>query len=252
MDQTVIIPSQSGLDVPAPARIVVVDDDPGIRDVVQEFLSRHGYEVETASDAPGLYRALQRGTVDLVVLDIMLPGEDGLAVCKKLAASGGPAVIMLSAMGEETDRIVGLELGADDYLPKPCNPRELLARVRAVLRRRGGEPQRTESELGAQCEFAGWRLDLVRRELRSPEGVVVNLSGGEFSLLRTFVERPLRVLTRDQLLELARGPDSDAYDRAIDVQISRLRRKLDDGAGNDLIRTVRNEGYMFTAKVSRR
>jgi two-component system OmpR family response regulator len=251
MDQSMSISSPLPPESPSPARIVVVDDDPGIRDVVHEFLSRHGYEVETAADAAGLYRALQRGTVDLVVLDIMLPGEDGLAVCKRLAATGGPAVIMLSAMGEETDRIVGLELGADDYLPKPCNPRELLARVRAVLRRRG-EPPRTEAELGAQCEFAGWRLDLVRRELRSPDGVVVNLSGGEFSLLRTFVERPLRVLTRDQLLEFARGPDSDAYDRAIDVQISRLRRKLDDGGGNELIRTVRNEGYMFTSKVTRR
>ena len=251
MDQIMITPPETGSDTPAPARIVVVDDDPGIRDVVHEFLSRHGYEVETAPDAAGLYRALQRGTVDLVVLDVMLPGEDGLAVCKRLAASGGPAVIMLSAMGEETDRIVGLELGADDYLPKPCNPRELLARVRAVLRRRS-EPHRPDSDVGAQCEFAGWRLDLIRRELRSPDGAVVNLSGGEFSLLRTFVERPLRVLTRDQLLEFARGPDSDAYDRAIDVQISRLRRKLDDGGGNELIRTVRNEGYMFTTKVTRR
>jgi two-component system OmpR family response regulator len=155
-------------------------------------------------------------------------------------------------MGDEVDRVLGLELGADDYLPKPCNPRELLARVRAVLRRRG-EPHKGETDLGAQCEFAGWRLDLVRRELRSPDGVVVNLSGGEFSLLRAFVERPQRVLTRDQLLDLARGPDSDAYDRAIDVQISRLRRKLDDGgSGAELIRTVRNEGYMFMAKVNRR
>jgi len=234
---------------PAPARIVVVDDDPGIRDVVHEFLSRHGYQVETAADASELNRALAEGPVDLVVLDVMLPGEDGLAICRRLAATPGPAVIMLSAMGEETDRIVGLELGADDYLPKPCNPRELLARVRAVLRRRG-EVSRSEPELGAQCDFAGWRLDLVRRELRSPEGAVVNLSGGEFSLLRTFVERPQRVLTRDQLLEFARGPDSEAYDRAMDVQISRLRRKLDDGRGGDLIRTVRNEGYMFVAKVN--
>jgi two-component system OmpR family response regulator len=235
-----------------PARIVVVDDDPGIRDVVHDFLSRHGYEVEAVPDAQGLNRVLSRGQVDLVVLDVMLPGEDGLAVCKRLAGAEGPAVIMLSAMGEETDRIVGLELGADDYLPKPCNPRELLARVRAVLRRRG-EQARPDAQLGAQCEFAGWRLDLVRRELRSPDGVVVNLSGGEFSLLRAFVERPQRVLTRDQLLDLARGPDSEAYDRAIDVQISRLRRKLDDGgASAELIRTVRNEGYMFMPKVVRR
>jgi two-component system OmpR family response regulator len=227
---------------PAPSRIIVVDDDPGIRDVVTEFLSRHGFDVEGAGDAAGLARAL----------DVMLPGEDGLQICRRLSGSDGPAVIMLSAMGEETDRIVGLELGADDYLPKPCNPRELLARIRAVLRRRG-EPRGQEGELGAQCEFAGWRLDLVRRELRTPDGVIVNLSGGEFSLMRSFVERPQRVLTRDQLLDLARGPDSDAYDRAIDVQISRLRRKLDDGgAGAELIRTVRNEGYMFMAKVVRR
>jgi two-component system OmpR family response regulator len=238
--------------VQSAARIVVVDDDPGIRELVSDFLGRHGFEVETAADGAGLNRALNEKAADLVVLDVMLPGEDGLQICRRLSGDNGPPVIMLSAMGEETDRIVGLELGADDYLPKPCNPRELLARVRAVLRRRG-EPRSNDGELGAQCEFAGWRLDLVRRELRSPDGVVVNLSGGEFSLLRALVERPERVLTRDQLLDLARGPDSDAYDRAIDVQISRLRRKLDDGGkGGELIRTIRNEGYMFMAKVARR
>jgi len=154
------------------------------------------------------------------------------------------------AMGEDTDRIIGLEVGADDYLPKPCNPRELLARVRAVLRR--AEQRSATGQLGAGCEFAGWRLDLVRRELRSPAGVVVNLSSGEFSLLRAFVEHPQRVLTRDQLLDYARGRDSDAYDRAIDVQISRLRRKLSDGGDSDLIRTIRSEGYMFTPKVVRK
>jgi two-component system OmpR family response regulator len=156
---------------------------------------------------------------------------------------------MLSAMGEDTDRIVGLEVGADDYVSKPCNPRELLARVRAVLRRTDQRPP--EPSATAECEFAGWRLDLVRRELRSPHGVVVNLSSGEFGLLRAFVENPQKVLTRDHLLELARGPESEAFDRAIDVQISRLRRKLDDGGGQDLIRTIRNEGYMFTPKVKR-
>jgi two-component system, OmpR family, response regulator len=240
---------------PAPdtfGHIVVVDDDPGIRDVVSEFLARHGYEVQTAADAVELNRLLTAGPApDLVVLDVMLPGEDGLQICRRLSGAEGPAVIMLSAMGEETDRIIGLELGADDYLPKPCNPRELLARVRAVLRRRGERPD-PATTLGARCEFSGWRLDMVRRELRTPEGVIVNLSGGEFSLLRAFVEHPQRVLTRDQLLDFARGPDSDAYDRAIDVQISRLRRKLDDGGGSDLIRTVRNEGYLFTPKVIRR
>ena len=232
-------------------RIIVVDDDPGIRDVVSEFLTRHGFEVETAADAMELNRLLSLRQPDLVVLDVMLPGEDGLHICRRLSAAEGPAVIMLSAMGEETDRIVGLELGADDYLPKPCNPRELLARVRAVLRRRGERPD-PAAHMGARCEFNGWRLDMVRRELRTPDGVIVNLSGGEFSLLRSFVEHPQRVLTRDQLLDFARGPDSDAYDRAIDVQISRLRRKLDDGGGSELIRTIRNEGYMFMAKVTRR
>jgi two-component system OmpR family response regulator len=234
----------------AGARILMVDDDPGIRDVVSDFLGRHGYRVETAGDAREMEQALERASVDLIVLDVMLPGEDGLAVCRRLAADeAAPPIIMLSAMGGDTDRIVGLELGADDYLAKPCNPRELLARVRAVLRR---AEQRSGGGVTAGCEFAGWSLDLVRRELRSPQGVVVNLSSGEFSLLRVFVERPQRVLTRDQLLELARGPDSEAFDRAIDVQISRLRRKLDEGGGGqDLIRTIRNEGYMFTAKVKR-
>ena len=235
----------------APSRILMVDDDPGIRDVISDFLGQHGFVVEAAGDAAQMEAVLARTSVDLIVLDVMLPGEDGLAICRRMASSNGPAIIMLTAMGEETDRIVGLELGADDYLPKPCNPRELLARVRAVLRRRR-EPRTAEAELGADCEFAGWRLDLLRRELRSPQGVIVNLSSGEFTLLRAFVERPQRILTRDRLLDLARGPDNDAYDRAIDVQISRLRKKLDDGAGGqELIRTIRNEGYVFTAKVQR-
>ncbi len=239
------------------ARILMVDDDRGIRDVVSDFLTRHGYQVETAGDGKGMEAALARGPVDLIVLDVMMPGEDGLSICRRLSGQpNSPSIIMLSAMGEETDRIVGLELGADDYLPKPCNPRELLARVRAVLRRRREPSGVGEDGVGATCLFAGWRLDLVRRELRSPQGVVVNLSGGEFSLLRAFVDHPQRVLTRDQLLDFARGRDSDAYDRAIDVQISRLRKKLEDGGsgggGNgELIRTIRNEGYMFTAKVAR-
>jgi two-component system OmpR family response regulator len=236
------------------ARVLMVDDDPGIRDAVSDFLHRHGYAVETAGDGPEMEAALNRHEIDLIVLDVMLPGEDGLAICRRLSGGKSPAIIMLSAMGEETDRIIGLELGADDYLPKPCNPRELLARIRAVLRRRN-EPMGgagAEPPLGAGCTFAGWRLDLVRRELRSPQGVVVNLSSGEFTLLQAFIERPQRVLTRDRLLDLARGPDSDAYDRAIDVQISRLRRKLDDGAGGqEIIRTIRNEGYLFTPKVQR-
>jgi len=232
------------------ARILVVDDDPGVRDVLSEFLRSHGYAVETAGDGKTMDAALGRFAPDLVVLDLMMPGEDGLSICKRLSAANGPAVIMLSAMGEETDRIVGLELGADDYLPKPCSPRELLARTKAVLRRRREAPVLAGST--SEIEFDGWRLDLVRRELRSAAGVVVNLSGGEFHLLRVLVERPGRVLTRDQLLDLARGPTSEAFDRAIDVQISRLRRKLDDGSGRDPIRTIRGEGYMFAGTVRRR
>jgi two-component system OmpR family response regulator len=251
MEDSMTLDAQTGQE--APARILMVDDDPGIRDVVSEFLGQHGYQVETAGDARGMEQVISKGPVDLIVLDVMMPGEDGLSICRRLTAQpGGPAIIMLSAMGEDTDRIVGLELGADDYLPKPCNPRELLARIRAVLRRRAEPQPSIEDGMTATCHFAGWKLDLVRRELRSPEGVVVNLSSGEFSLLRAFVERPQRILTRDQLLDMARGRDSDAYDRAIDVQISRLRKKLDDGSGGgELIRTIRSEGYMFVPKVTR-
>jgi two-component system OmpR family response regulator len=245
MDRPATLAEEAG------ARILIVDDDPGIRDVISDFLTRHGYRVEEASDARAMEQVLQRTVIDLIVLDVMMPGEDGLSICRRLSgAPGAPGIVMLSAMGEETDRIVGLELGADDYLPKPCNPRELLARVRAVLRRRQ-EPRGPQDHIAAACEFAGWRLDLVRRELRSPQGVIVNLSSGEFSLLRAFVERPQRVLTRDQLLDMARGRDTEAYDRAIDVQISRLRKKLDDGAGVEIIRTIRSEGYMFSPKVVR-
>ena len=234
-----------------PARILIVDDDPGIREVISDFLVRHGFEADAVADGPALARALATKRPDLIVLDVMLPGEDGLSLCRKLAAAHGPPVIILSAMGDETDRIVGLELGADDYLPKPCNPRELLARIKAVLRRK--EDGGLRNKVTATLEFSGWRLDLLSRELRSEDGTVVPLSSGEFALLRALVERPQRILTRDQLLELARGPDSDAYDRAIDVQISRLRRKLGDGdTGADLIRTVRNEGYIFNAAVTQK
>jgi two-component system OmpR family response regulator len=192
--------------------------------------------------------------VDLIVLDLMMPGEDGLSVCRRLRASGKTPVVMLSAAGEETDRIVGLEVGADDYIPKPCSPRELLARIRAVLRRAEGQTDAPAADRGERdlYEFAGWRLDMMRRELRSSDGVLVNLSSGEFALLRAFLEHPQRVLTRDQLLDYARGRDAFAYDRAVDVQVSRLRRKLESATGgSDLIKTVRNEGYVFAAAVRR-
>lgn len=236
--------------------ILVVDDDAGIRTLVSDFLGRHGYSVTTAEDGATMDRAIATAPApfDLVVLDLMMPGEHGLEIARRIAAPGGPGLIMLSAMGEDSDRIVGLEVGADDYLPKPCNPRELLARIRAVLRRRQDPAADATPAGGVVAEFAGWRLDLVRRELTSPDGVLIALSDGEFSLLRVFVERPQQPLAREELLELARGRDADSYDRSIDVQISRLRRKLDGAVKTheELIRTVRNEGYMFTPKVVRR
>jgi two-component system OmpR family response regulator len=226
------------------AHLLVVDDDAGIRLLLAERLSAYGYRVTTASGVAEMDRVLTRGGVDLVILDVMMPGEDGLTACRRLVQGGGPPVILLSALGDEQDRIVGLELGADHYLSKPCSPREILAHVRALLRRQktpDAEPRRGFS-------FAGWRMDLDSHELFDPEGVLVHLSDGEFAVLRVFAERPRRVLTREELLHGARGPDSDAFDRAIDVQVSRLRRKLRAG-DSDLIRTVRNEGYMFVPKV---
>ena len=233
-------------------KILIVDDDQKTRTLLKTYLEKNQYEVRLAHNGEAFLAEFQRyaDELSLVILDVMLPDTDGFALCKIVRRKSNVPIIMLTASSDETDRVVGLELGADDYVPKPCNPRELLARVRAVLRRRQ-EPRTVDDGMGAACEFAGWRLDLVRRELRSPQSVVVNLSSGEFSLLRAFVERPQRVLTRDQLLDLARGRESDAYDRAIDVQISRLRRKLDDGGGGELIRTIRSEGYMFTSKVTR-
>jgi two-component system OmpR family response regulator len=240
-------------------RILVVDDDPGIRTLISGFLERHGYHVDTAEHAARMRTLLEQSAYDLIVLDVMMPGEDGLSVLRRMDREGGPPIIMLSAVGTDVDRIIGLELGAEDYLPKPCNPRELLARIRTVLRRRA--PAEEENARLAPAEpadggdtmlrFAGWRLDLVSRLLHDPDDIVISLSDGEFRLLRAFVERPRRVLTRDQLLDYARGADSDHYDRTIDVQISRLRRKLGPAEGSGaLIRTVRNEGYMFVPKVS--
>jgi len=229
--------------------VLVVDDDPDLRKLISEFLAAHGFQVATAESSAAMRQFMRATVPDLVILDVMMPGEDGLSAARYLSAEHGRvAIIMLSALGGDTDRIIGLEVGADDYLPKPCNPRELLARVRAVLRRRGDEPN---PEIVRRYEFDGWRLDPLRRELRDPSGTLINLSDGEFALLRCLVENPQRVLTRDQLLDMARGPSAESYDRAIDTQISRLRRKLNDRADSELIRTVRNEGYMLLPKVVR-
>jgi len=242
-------------------RILIVDDDAGIRKLISSFLDKHGFRTDTAGSPAEMRSLLAQQHYDLIVLDVMMPQEDGLTALRGLQKSDGPPVIMLSAVGTDVDRIVGLELGAEDYLAKPCNPRELLARVRTVLRRRDKGPAGDvpamevapdQSDGGKCLGFVGWRIDLDARMLYDPENRVITLSDGEFRLLRAFVEHPRRVLTRDQLLDYARGAESEHYDRAIDVQVSRLRRKLTGGAGAaELIRTVRNEGYMFVPLVTR-
>jgi two-component system OmpR family response regulator len=233
-------------------RVLIVDDDDSLRREVADYLSANSFEVRTAANAREMDPILAEQQFDLVILDVMMPGEGGLSICRRLADKGAPAIIIMSAMGEEIDRILGLELGADDYVPKPCNPRELLARMRAVLRRReGGQGRRTAGD-GTEFEFLGYSLDLLKRRLRAPSGVLVLLTSGELSLLTAFLEHPGRVLTRDQLVDYARGSEADIFDRAIDVQISRLRRKLNECDGQDLIRTFRGAGYMFTAPVTRR
>lgn len=241
---------------PAP-HILIVDDDREIRDLLSRFLARHGYRVSVAGDGRAMRKAFADGAIDLVILDLMLPGDDGLTLCRELRSSSAVPIVMLTAMGEEVDRIVGLEIGADDYIAKPFNPRELLARVRAVLRRvgapAGGLAGARRAEATQAVRFAGWRLDLDSRDLTAPDGTLVSLSGGEFGLLAAFVLHPQRVLSRDQLLDLARGRGANAFDRSIDVQISRLRRKIEaDPREPALIKTVRGGGYMFTATVERR
>jgi len=228
------------------ATLLVVDDDRDIRLLLANSLGARGYRVETASNARDMDQILARTPIDLVILDIMMPGEDGLSACRRIARQDGPEVVLLSALGEEQDRILGLEVGASHYLPKPCSPREILATVRAALRKRGA----IAAPEGDVYAFEGWRIDLGSHELFDPNGVLVGLTDGEFAVLRVFIERPRRVLSREALLAAARGPDSDAYDRAIDVQVSRLRRKLRAG-GDEIIRTVRNEGYLFVPRVMR-
>lgn len=227
-----------------PPRVLIVDDDADIREGLVEVFLRAGFAASSAADVAAMERSLAQKGADLIVLDLMMPGEDGLSACKRLSGKGRPPIIMLSALGDDADRIVGLEIGADDYLPKPCNPRELVARARAVLRR-GRDADTTAAEA---VRFAGFRLDIARRELHDPDAVVIPLSAGEFRLLRAFVERPQRVLSREQLLDYAFDNDADVFDRAVDVQVSRLRRKLERPGGAEIIRTVRGEGYLFAVK----
>ena len=233
------------------AHILVVDDDREIRDLLARFLVGHGLRVSTAANGREMLAQLDEGTIDLIVLDVMMPGEDGLMLTRNLRAKRSSVpIIMLTAMGEETDRIVGLEMGADDYMPKPFNPRELLARIKAVLRRSEAVSTVAQEREVNVATFNGWSFDMNSRELTSPNGEVVVLSGGEFELLQVFVSHPNRVLNRDQLLDMARGRDAQPYDRAIDVQVSRLRRKIEsDPQTPTLIKTVRGGGYMFTPKI---
>ncbi|MGC2408500.1 MAG: response regulator [Methyloceanibacter sp.] len=233
-------------------RLLVVDDDREIRNLLSALLTRRGYKVVTARDDQEMREVLASSRVDLIILDVMLPGKDGLTICRELRATKAIPIIMLTARGEPTDRIVGLEIGADDYLPKPFEVRELEARIKAVLRRSSTSSSRPDGTLGVRFMFAGWTLDARLRQLLSPEGVVVELTSGEFDLLLVFAERPQRVLSRDQLMDLARGREATAFDRSIDVQVSRLRRKIEGvDTMSELIKTVRSSGYIFTPAVQR-
>jgi two-component system OmpR family response regulator len=233
---------------PDSASLLVVDDDGEILGLVAKFLRGNGFRVHTARNGAEMMETLGRAPVDLVVLDLMMPGTNGLDLCRNLRRTSAVPVVMLTAKGDDIDRIIGLEVGADDYLPKPFNPRELLARINAVLRRsRTASPSMDRT--GRGFAFDGWRLDTLKRELTNPQGVVVDLSTGEYDLLLAFLEAPQRVLSRDFLLDAARNRTAEAFDRTIDVQVSRLRRKI--GGPADLIKTVRGAGYMFTADVSR-
>ena len=237
--------------------LLVVDDDTDIRELLTDFLTQRGYRVSVAGSGSEMFSVLeQTPSIDLVILDVILPGEDGLSLCRRLRETSDTPVIMLTAVTNDADKIAGLEVGADDYVEKPFNPRELLARIKAIFRRASGNAQtapseKLEPEQNQTYSFAGWQLSEARMELRSPEKVIVNLSSGEFALLRSFLKHPQTVLSRDDLVSATRGVQAIAFDRSIDIQISRLRRKLEGHKGNpQLIKTVRGQGYIFTEKVT--
>ncbi|HEX9684983.1 MAG TPA: response regulator [Burkholderiales bacterium] len=230
--------------------ILVVDDDAEIRGLLGEYLRKNGCRATVVAEGKAMWTALARGKVDLIVLDLMLPGEDGLELCRKLRAESDTPVIMLTARGEETDRIVGLEIGADDYVAKPFSARELLARIKSVLRRTRSLPRNLRAEEARAIAFAGWRLDTVARHLISPDGVLTSLSGAEFRMLRIFLGHPNHVLSRDQLMVLTHGREAEPFDRSIDNQVSRLRHRLgEDPADPKIIKTVRGEGYVLAVPV---
>ncbi len=231
--------------------ILVVDDDPEIRQLLESYLQGNGYQVTTAGEGKNMWAALENARIDLVVLDIMLPGADGLELCRTLRARSKIPVIMLTARGDEMDRVLGLEMGADDYLAKPFSARELLARIKVVLRRARDMPLDAIADAPERLAFSGWNLDTRNQHLTSPDGVVIPLSNAEYRLLHVLLTHPNRALTRDQLLDLTQGRDGGPFDRSIDVLIGRLRKRLGDDAKHpELIKTVRGRGYLFAAKVS--
>lgn len=237
--------------------ILMVDDDQDICALVADFLGAQGYRVTMAGDGIAMRQALAADVADLIILDLMLPGEDGLSLLRHLRATTNLPVIMLTAMGSETDRVVGLEMGADDYLAKPFSMRELLARIRAVLRRatpaEAAPATREATPSSEVLEFVGWRLDTSRRRLMSPDGVLVEMTSGEFDLLLAFLHHPHQVLSRDQLLDLARGRSAGPFDRTVDVQVGRIRRKLEiDPKAPEIIKTVRGGGYVLACDVTGR
>ena len=229
--------------------IAILDDDPEIRSLLEQNLRGAGFEVSTASNGRDLKTILEHQTIDLIVLDLMLPGEDGLTICRELRAESNIPIIMLTAMTHEADRIIGLEMGADDYLTKPFSPRELVARIKATLRRQGMVTTQSEDRRRTAV-FEGWKLDVVRRELRDPDDVLVDLTSGEFDLLAALIERPNRLMTRDLLLDITKGRQADVFDRSIDITISRLRQKIEEDPKNPkFIKTVRGKGYIFSAEI---
>ncbi len=231
--------------------LLLVDDEVSIRDPLGKYLERQGFRVTDAADASMARSTLLAYDIDLVLLDIMMPGEDGLSLCRHIAANDGPPVILLTAKSEETDRIIGLEIGADDYVVKPFSPRELVARIKVVLRRiSSGLPK--IGGTGDSFNFAGWTLNTGEQTLHDPEGVLVSLSSGEYRMLESLIERAGQVLTRDQLLDLTRGREGGPFDRAIDNQVSRLRRKIEvDAKDPQHIKTIWGGGYRFSTEVRR-
>jgi two-component system OmpR family response regulator len=230
--------------------ILIVEDDREIRTMVSRFLQKHEVRVSIAADARAMDKILESARIDLLVLDLMLPGEDGLSICRRLRARSTLPVIMLTASGEPVARVVGLEMGADDYVAKPFDPHELLARIRAVLRRANALPAAIE-KAPSVMRFAGWHLDTIAREVRNPEGTRVILTSAEFDLLTVFCRHARRTLTRDQLLDLSQGRASAAFDRSVDILVSRIRRKIERNSRDpELIKTVRSGGYLFTPEVA--